>query len=32
MKIDPLTHIDQVGETGKVTFVMKNGAVVENER
>jgi len=28
MKIDPLTHIDQLGETGKVTFVMKDGKVM----
>lgn len=28
MKIDPLTHIDQLGETGKVTFVMKDGQVM----
>jgi hypothetical protein len=27
MKLDPLTHIDQLGETGKVTFVMKEGQV-----
>jgi imidazolonepropionase-like amidohydrolase len=27
MKIDPLTHIDQLGQPGKVTFVMKEGQV-----
>jgi imidazolonepropionase-like amidohydrolase len=27
MKIDPLTHIDQLGAPGKVTFVMKEGQV-----
>jgi imidazolonepropionase-like amidohydrolase len=27
MKIDPITHIDQLGETGKVSFVMKEGQV-----
>lgn len=28
MKIDPISHIDQLGETGKVTFVMKEGQVM----
>lgn len=32
MKIDPLTHIDQLGEPGKVSFVMKDGAVFKDER
>lgn len=32
MKIDPLTHIDQVGETGKVFFVMKEGQVYKHDR
>jgi imidazolonepropionase-like amidohydrolase len=32
MKIDPLTHIDQVGEPGKMSFVMKEGRVFKNER
>jgi imidazolonepropionase-like amidohydrolase len=32
MKIDPLTHIDQVGEPGKMSFVMKEGKVFKNER
>jgi imidazolonepropionase-like amidohydrolase len=27
MKVYPLTHIDQLGQTGKVTFVMKEGQV-----
>ncbi len=27
MKVDPITHIDQLGETGKVSFVMKEGQV-----
>jgi hypothetical protein len=27
MKLDPLTHIDQLSETGKVNFVMKEGQV-----
>jgi imidazolonepropionase-like amidohydrolase len=27
MKIDPLTHIDQLGAPGKVTFVMKEGQI-----
>ena len=32
MKIDPLLHIDQVGEPGKVSFVMKEGVVFKDER
>jgi imidazolonepropionase-like amidohydrolase len=32
MKIDPLTHIDQLGEPGKVSFVMKEGKVFKDER
>jgi imidazolonepropionase-like amidohydrolase len=31
MKIDPLAHIDQLGETGKVTFVMKEGQVMTDK-
>ncbi len=27
MKVDPLTHIDQLGETGKISFVMKEGQI-----
>jgi imidazolonepropionase-like amidohydrolase len=32
MKIDPLTHIDQLGAPGKVSFVMKQGEVFKDER
>ena len=32
MKIDPLTHIDQLGQTGKVTFVMKEGQVFTGQK
>jgi imidazolonepropionase-like amidohydrolase len=32
MKIDPLTHIDQLGETGKVIFVMKEGQVMTDKQ
>jgi imidazolonepropionase-like amidohydrolase len=32
MKVDPLTHIDQLGEPGKVNFVMKEGKVFKDER
>jgi imidazolonepropionase-like amidohydrolase len=32
MKIDPMTHIDQLGEPGKVSFVMKEGIVFKDER
>jgi hypothetical protein len=32
MKIDPITHIDQLGEPGKVSFVMKEGKVYKDER
>jgi imidazolonepropionase-like amidohydrolase len=32
MKIDPLTHIDQLAEPGKVSFVMKEGKVFKDER
>jgi imidazolonepropionase-like amidohydrolase len=32
MKIDPLTHVDQVAEPGKMSFVMKEGKVFKNER
>ncbi|MEO7207795.1 MAG: amidohydrolase family protein, partial [Steroidobacteraceae bacterium] len=32
MKVDPLTHIDQLGEPGKVSFVMKEGKVFKDER
>ena len=31
MQVDPLMHIDQVGETGKVVFVMKDGKVFKDE-
>jgi imidazolonepropionase-like amidohydrolase len=32
MKIDPLTHIDQLGAPGKMSFVMKQGEVFKDER
>jgi imidazolonepropionase-like amidohydrolase len=32
MKVDPLTHIDQLAEPGKVSFVMKEGKVFKDER
>ncbi len=32
MKFDPISHIDSVGEVGKVSFVMKDGQVFKNER
>lgn len=32
MKVDPLTHIDQLGAPGKVSFVMKEGKVFKDER
>jgi imidazolonepropionase-like amidohydrolase len=32
MKVDPLTHIDQLGEPGKVSFVMKEGKIFKDER
>ena len=32
MKIDPLAHIDQLGEPSKITFVMKEGIVFKDER
>jgi imidazolonepropionase-like amidohydrolase len=32
MKIDPLTHIDQLGEGGKVSFVMKEGRIIADKR
>jgi imidazolonepropionase-like amidohydrolase len=32
MKVDPLAHIDQLGEPGKVSFVMKEGKVFKDER
>jgi imidazolonepropionase-like amidohydrolase len=32
MKIDPMTHIDQLGAPGKVSFVMKEGIVFKDER
>jgi imidazolonepropionase-like amidohydrolase len=31
MQVDPLLHIDEVGETGKVVFVMKDGKVFKDE-
>jgi imidazolonepropionase-like amidohydrolase len=32
MKVDPLAHIDQLAEPGKVSFVMKEGKVFKDER
>ena len=32
MHADPLTHIDQLAEPGKVSFVMKEGKVFKDER
>ena len=32
MKFDPISHLDQVGEVGKVSFVMKEGQVFKDER
>jgi imidazolonepropionase-like amidohydrolase len=32
MKIDPLTHIDELGAPGKVSFVMKEGTVFKDDR
>jgi imidazolonepropionase-like amidohydrolase len=32
MKVDPLIHIGQLGEPGKVSFVMKDGAVFKDDR
>jgi hypothetical protein len=32
MKVDPLTHIDQLGEPGKISFVMKEGKIFKDER
>jgi imidazolonepropionase-like amidohydrolase len=32
MKVDPLAHIDQLAEPGKVSFVMKEGKVYKDER
>jgi imidazolonepropionase-like amidohydrolase len=32
MKVDPLTHIDQLAEPGKVSFVMKEGKVYKDEQ
>ncbi len=31
MQVDPLLHIDEVGETSKVVFVMKDGKVFKDE-
>ena len=31
MQVDPLLHIDEVGEPGKVVFVMKDGKVLKDE-
>lgn len=31
MKVDPLTNIGQLGEPGKVSFVMKDGAVFKDD-
>jgi imidazolonepropionase-like amidohydrolase len=30
MKVDPLTHIDQLGAPGKMSFVMKAGTIFKN--
>ena len=32
MKSDPLTHIDQLAEPGKVSFVMKEGKIYKDAR
>jgi len=32
MKVDPMSHIDQLGAPGKVSFVMKEGQVFKDER
>jgi imidazolonepropionase-like amidohydrolase len=32
MKVDPLTHIDQLAEPGKISFVMKEGKVYKHEQ
>jgi imidazolonepropionase-like amidohydrolase len=32
MKVDPLTHIDQLGEPGKISFVMKDGKIFKDAR
>jgi imidazolonepropionase-like amidohydrolase len=32
MKIDPISHIDQLGAPGKVSFVMKEGTVFKDQR
>jgi imidazolonepropionase-like amidohydrolase len=32
MKVDPLTHLDQLAEPGKVSFVMKEGKVFKDQR
>ncbi len=32
MKVDPLTHIDQLGAPGKMSFVMKEGAIFKNDQ
>jgi imidazolonepropionase-like amidohydrolase len=32
MRVDPLTHIDQLAEPGKVSFVMKEGQTFKDER
>jgi imidazolonepropionase-like amidohydrolase len=32
MKVDPMTHIDQLGQPGKISFVMKEGKIFKDER
>jgi hypothetical protein len=32
MKVDPLTHIDQLGQSGKVSFVMKEGQAMTDKQ
>ena len=32
MKVDPMMHIDQLGQPGKVSFVMKAGKIFKDER
>jgi imidazolonepropionase-like amidohydrolase len=31
MKVDPFTHIDQLGQSGKISFVMKEGQVMTDK-
>ena len=32
MKIDPMSHIEDLGAPGKVSFVMKEGKVYEDQK